>query len=447
MTFWEQAESSAVAMEPNTNSDDFWAQTESPISTSTSPEMAHRLQTAEENERELRTAIGLIQRILSPSQSIRSNLEMRLEDLFSDFFTLVSAPEEDLPNEAETTMTMLEAKEDILKHIQFPEFGGKTTIGVGGGFSAGKSSLLNSILGEEILPTDISPTTAYPTYIGSLPSKQIYARNCFANTTELSIEDVKTLSHQFSDQYSLELRHVIESIWLHSDACPFTKLCFLDTPGYSKGEHSEKDKETASRSLELADAIIWVVDCERGGIIESDIAFLTAASCKEKKVLVVINKADLKTKKDIKAIVAGSKKTLSDAGFKKSKVVEMSTHCPTDFTNSAQEIQKFLKQLNKRNNPLIAVRKNISQVLTEYIRHHNNRVEKAKKDVVIAKSILAEVAFSKSGSQIASPKDIEQWQQFSRQKVNFSNEFLTQINKFYERMDELLKDIKATFPQ
>lgn len=477
MNFWEQAESNAVEMKPNTATDDFWEQTESQVSTEKNhnvpSEIAYQLQVAEENERELRSAIGLIQRILSPSKSVRSDLEKRLEDLFSDFFTLVSAPEEDLPNEAETTMSMLEAKEDILKYIQFPEFGGKTTIGVGGGFSAGKSSLLNSILGEDILPTDISPTTAYPTYIGSLPSKQIFARNCFANTAELTIEDVKVLSHQFSAQYSLEMRHIIESIWLHSEACPFTKLCFLDTPGYSKGEHSETDKDTASRSLKLADAIIWVADCERGGIIESDVAFLTAASCKEKQILVVINKADLKPKSDIKDIVDGSKKTLSKAGINRYTVVAMSTHCPVDFATDAAEIRNFLKQHNKKNDPLITVKQKMASIFAEYINHHKDKIRQSKKDIVIAKSIIAECTFSdnppkestasipswynpfsweenheeSTDSQIIDQQQIEHWQQACRKKIAFSKDFTTNMKKFVKRFEELFEDIQATFPQ
>ena len=44
---------------------------------------------------------------------------------------------------------------------------GKNVVALGGGFSSGKSSFLNALMGKRVLPADIDPSTSVPTYIVS----------------------------------------------------------------------------------------------------------------------------------------------------------------------------------------------------------------------------------------------------------------------------------------
>ena len=54
--------------------------------------------------------------------------------------------------------------EDITKALnELPDF--RVTAPVIGGFSTGKSSLINAVLGEKLLSTNITPETAVPTEI------------------------------------------------------------------------------------------------------------------------------------------------------------------------------------------------------------------------------------------------------------------------------------------
>lgn len=55
--------------------------------------------------------------------------------------------------------------DNFYKFCIFPELAAKVIVGVGGAFSAGKSSFLNSVLGRKILSVEIDPTTSIPTYL------------------------------------------------------------------------------------------------------------------------------------------------------------------------------------------------------------------------------------------------------------------------------------------
>lgn len=49
--------------------------------------------------------------------------------------------------------------------ILYDKLIGKNIIALGGGFSSGKSSFLNALMGKMVLPADIDPSTSVPTYI------------------------------------------------------------------------------------------------------------------------------------------------------------------------------------------------------------------------------------------------------------------------------------------
>src|SRR5690606_40573590 len=55
--------------------------------------------------------------------------------------------------------------ENFYKFCMLPELADKVIVGIGGAFSAGKSSFLNGILGQKVLSVEIDPTTSIHTYL------------------------------------------------------------------------------------------------------------------------------------------------------------------------------------------------------------------------------------------------------------------------------------------
>lgn len=65
---------------------------------------------------------------------------------------------------------------------------GKRVVAIGGGFSSGKSSFLNSFLGgESLLPIDTLPTTAVPAYLISGTEEKASGLNLFRERISLSL--------------------------------------------------------------------------------------------------------------------------------------------------------------------------------------------------------------------------------------------------------------------
>ena len=77
---------------------------------------------------------------------------------------------------------------------------GKNIVALGGGFSSGKSTFLNSVLGEDILPSAITPSTSVPTYIVYGDKDEAYGINEFRSKVPLDIEDVNLLAHGFGQE-------------------------------------------------------------------------------------------------------------------------------------------------------------------------------------------------------------------------------------------------------
>lgn len=197
-------------------------------------------------------------------------------------------------------------------------------VGFGGQFSAGKSRFINAITGiDTALPVNQSPTTSIPTYV----LKSCDGVSCFtANTINgrrvtLDSDEINALTHQFYEQYQIGFSSFLESIIVSSAQYkPPERLVLLDTPGYSKADlkasskNAITDRRKSLESLCTADFIIWLIDINNGVIKQDDIEFIRELRIKT-PILIVFNKADLKTEEDIQEILQHAKKTVEQNGI------------------------------------------------------------------------------------------------------------------------------------
>jgi hypothetical protein len=121
---------------------------------------------------------------------------------------------------------------------------GKSVVALGGGFSTGKSSFMNALNGERALPTDISPSTAVPTFVINCEKHEAFVTNKFDAKVPIGLRDIALISHGFGeiknedgevmDVEVIPLGHVLKSVFLASPKQTYKNLAFVDTPGYSK---------------------------------------------------------------------------------------------------------------------------------------------------------------------------------------------------------------------
>ena len=263
-----------------------------------------------------------------------TNLDNKLDYLAKlieeDYVEL--AKESDLKTEAEVIKKIENTKEKLEDIVNFPFLSNQQVVAIGGAFSAGKSTFVNSILGDSKLPTDTTPTTSIPTYIAQGTSENIFAHNVFGKKVSIDQEAVNAISHAFNQKYNLSFTQLLKNIILQSKDFPYQNLTFLDTPGYTKSDIHKKadntDKALARTHLQLADYLIWLVDIERGVVPQQDIEFIKKLDF-DKPILFVFNKADKKPPEQVEKIITTSQNNLEQAGIISAVAPE---DCKDDFT-------------------------------------------------------------------------------------------------------------------
>lgn len=253
---------------------------------------------------------SLLKRIIDPTDTASGFVDLTaLENII--FNRIPKALEEKAPeNFPQLYFEFTCEYERFREFILYDQLIGKNVVALGGGFSSGKSSFLNSLIGENILPAKINPSTSVPAYLLHGDEASVYGINTFHSRVKMEIDDVKFISHGFGQSENdreAALGHVLDSIFITWPGQPFSHIALLDTPGYSKAESSDysakTDEKIARVQLNSSNYILWFVQADAGTITEADLEFLSTLR-KDIPKLIVVNKADKVLPKMLETIVA-----------------------------------------------------------------------------------------------------------------------------------------------
>ena len=161
-----------------------------------------------------------------------------------------------------------------------------------GGFSAGKSALLNKYIGKSILNESQSPETAFASELKFSENERILAVLNDGNIEEVA--DVNSLSSESEKISNLVYYVDSENIKLHAD------YTMVDTPGFDSG--LERHNQALMQYISKGTAYILVVDCERGTVSESALNFLNEVINYSTDIAVVITKCDKKIPSEVEKI-------------------------------------------------------------------------------------------------------------------------------------------------
>lgn len=98
--------------------------------------------------------------------------------------------------------------------ILYDKLIGKNVVALGGGFSSGKSSFLNALMGKRVLPADIDPSTSVPTYIVNGQQHEVMGINVFDGKVPMKPRDIKRIAHGFGEIENDDDEKVTDSITL-----------------------------------------------------------------------------------------------------------------------------------------------------------------------------------------------------------------------------------------
>lgn len=177
------------------------------------------------------------------------------------------------------------------------------TIGIIGDFSVGKSTFVNALLGDRVVPVSATPCTAIITKIkyGKKPKAVVvYSDN---RKIEMSYEDFITFSSfNISDfeerKYSEEIERFKDIkyaiIYIKSNFLKQNNLCIVDTLGLSA---DEADNKKTIASIKDAIAIIYI--CAERGLSERDTDFIsTYLNIDNEDLFFCVNRIDLTRKNE-----------------------------------------------------------------------------------------------------------------------------------------------------
>lgn len=238
--------------------------------------------------------------------------------------------------------------------ILYDKLIGKNIIALGGGFSSGKSSFLNALMGKQVLPASIDPSTSVPTYIMYGKEHEVVGINVFDTKVSMKPRDIRKIAHGFGELEDgdeekvtdeVTLGHVLDNIFFSTPLHKYENIAFLDTPGYSKPD-SEKysaktDEQIARGQLNSSNYILWFVQADAGTVTEEDIKFIKTLR-EDIPKLIIVNKADKKDLADLKEIMEKIRYSLDIKGIRYVDVFA--------FTSKTDQIvEKGLKQFLEQN--------------------------------------------------------------------------------------------------
>ncbi len=331
----------------------------------------------------------------------------------------------------------------------FPSLFKKSMVAVGGGFSVGKSSFLNHLLGLNLkLPENLTPTTAIPTYC--LKGEREVLMGCSQNGGVVELPYL-TFDHKFLDSLGFNLKEIMPSMLLSAPSVPFEFLCFIDTPGYDAPNqgYTGGDRQASKEYLNHAKHILWLISCERVGIEKSDLDYLQELYEEGKQVFIVLNKADRKTKNDLEKIATNIREILEDKGVEICGIGAYSSKnyekCKEINENSSifTPLEGFLHSLDKKSekqNEILSVLYEVGLAYEKAIQQDADKFKRYQKELRSLELDLMQKGFDDLGDKIF--RRIETLKREFSQKERAKQESLERLE---EVMDLFKKSIDKVF--
>ncbi|EJB88896.1 dynamin family protein [Helicobacter pylori] len=334
----------------------------------------------------LKERYDLIARILN-ARIENEGLEEYQSVLNNEFLEFASGVDS-LKEKEIALLTLQEIKKELQLVASYPSLFQKTMVAVGGGFSAGKSTFLNNLLGLKLkLPEDMNPTTAIPTYC--LKGKKEALMGFSQNGGMVELPNL-AFDHQFLKSLGFNLKEIMPFMLLSAPSVPFKFLCFIDTPGFNSANqgYTDGDEQASKESLKHAKHILWFISCESGEIHKDDLEFLQELYEEGKQVFIVLSRADMRTKRQLEEVAIKIKETLEDKGIEFLGIGAYSATRYQEYKEFSEKshvfdsLEEFLMKLNQRSekqNEILGYLYEVHRMYEKAIKQDANRFKRYQK--------------------------------------------------------------------
>ncbi|NIM33913.1 MAG: hypothetical protein GTN67_00130 [Hydrotalea flava] len=195
---------------------------------------------------------------------------------------------------------------DEIMQLQHKLSSAEINVVITGFFKRGKSSLINALIGQNIMPIGVVPVTAIITLLkyAAFPGIEIVYKN---NQTEKN--DLHCLQQYVSEEENPENIKNVSHVIVYHPASILQQITIVDTPGV--GSSLEHNTDTTLQFLTKIDVAIFVLSADMP-ISKSDIEFLAQLKLQVNDIVFVENKKDLLNISDLEKVLAHNKKIIAE---------------------------------------------------------------------------------------------------------------------------------------
>lgn len=231
-----------------------------------------------------------------------------------------------------------------------------------GHFSAGKSTIINRLVGENLLPSSPIPTSAN---LVKVKAGEEYAKVFFKNEKPrlyLAPYDYKMVKNYCKDGDQIQAIEIS-----HFDSKLPSKTVIMDTPGIDSVDDAHRI--ATESAIHLADLIFYVMDYNH---VQSELNFLFTKELTEagKEVYLVINQVDKHSNQELSfsEFQASVVESFSSWGVKPANIFYTSLKKDDHEYNQFRELQAFLLERLKEKDILLL--QSIFHSLQKIIKDH-----------------------------------------------------------------------------
>jgi GTPase SAR1 family protein len=281
--------------------------------------------------------------------------------------------EKSLKNEAEVVIQLQKIFFKLEMGVNFHFLYKKNMISVGGAFSSGKTSFINSFINDKNLklPEGLRPTTAIPTYIINDTSVKITGSSKNGGIIGIPNEIFSNIDHEYISDLEYNIRDLINILVISIPMVSgFSNICLVDTPGYNsyfEGDNlytNNLDNKLAIEELEKSNSIVWIIDITVGVITRNDIDFIN--KIKDKKLYVLLNKSELVPETSRDEIINQIKNNLEDEGIIYEGISAYSSRQKKEFQFVKKSLNQFLSEENVEFNLCDEIKSEFKSIINLY---------------------------------------------------------------------------------